>query len=115
MTLEQNKAIVRRGIEAVNAHNLDVLDEILSPEQAAGVRETLQWLDTTFAGHTLEITDMLAEGDQVWVRVTSQATHSGEFHSIPATGKQWTNRIKVSSFIASLRGRLWGWRRCLTT
>lgn len=91
MSTEENKAIVRRVIDAMNAHNINLLVEISSPDQAAAVREIMQFLDATFEGHHAEITDMVAEGDQVWVRLATSGGHTGEFQGIPATGKQWTN------------------------
>lgn len=91
MSTEENKAVVRRITEAVNDHNFDVLDELLTPEMAREFRGMMQWIDATFEGHHIDITDILAEGDQVWTRVATRGGHTGEFEGISATGKQWTN------------------------
>ncbi len=42
----------------MNAHNVDLFDEISSSEQATSMKETMQWLDATFRqvrgrGHAL--------------------------------------------------------------
>jgi hypothetical protein len=49
---------------------------------------------------------MLAEGDQVWVRVTTRGSHSGEFEGLAPTGKQWTNTGIV--FYRLIDGRITG-------
>lgn len=50
-----------------------------------------QWVYATYEGHHADITDMIAEGDKVWVRVATRGGHSGEWEGIPPTGRQWTN------------------------
>ena len=45
-----------------------------------------------FSEHRIKITDMVAEGDQVAIRVETRGVHSGEWEGVPPTGKSWTNR-----------------------
>ncbi len=92
MSAEENKAIVRRLIEAANAQDYDVFDQLMTPELAKQAKDTMHWIYTTFEGHHFDIVDMVAEGDKVMARITTRGGHSGEFEGIPPTGKQWTNK-----------------------
>ena len=92
MSTEENKAIARRIIEAANAQEYDVFDQLMTPEQAQQAKETMRWVYATFEGHQIDIIDMVADGDKVMARVTTRGGHSGDFEGVPPTGKQWTNR-----------------------
>jgi predicted ester cyclase len=50
-----------------------------------------EWL-TAFPDTVSVVRDMIAEGDRVAARWTTQATHRGEFMDVPPTG----NRIDVT-------------------
>ena len=101
MSLEENKAIVRRFIEAYNNRNLDVFDEILAPDyfdytSKVGPEGLKQLMNMAFKGfpdfhETIE--DIIAEGDKVWVRITFSGTHKGEFMGIAPTGKKVTTEM----------------------
>ncbi len=92
MSAEQNKTIVRRYVEAVNQQDYDTLDAIVAPELLTATKQLVASIYATFAGHRADITNMVAEGDQVWVQLATSGGHTGEFAGIPPTGKQWTNR-----------------------
>jgi len=66
------------------------LEQVLSPELAAGWREAMETLP--FSEHHIRITDLVAEGDQVAIRVETRGVHSKEWEGVPPTGKRWTNR-----------------------
>jgi len=89
---DQNKAIARRLIEAANAQEYDMFDQLMTPAQAQQAKDTMRWVYATFEGHHIDIIDMVAEGDKVMARVTTRGGHSGDFEGVPPTGKQWTNR-----------------------
>ncbi len=98
MSTEENKAIVRRMIEVVNGlaqggRDDGALDHLVSPEVARELREqTLPWsLRTMGPTHKAEIADMIADGDKVWVRVTTSGDHIGEWMGIPPSHRKWTN------------------------
>lgn len=92
MSTEENKAIARRLIEAANAQEYAVFDQLMTPEQAQQAKDTMRWVYATFAGHQIDIIDMVAEGDKVMARVATRGGHSGDFEGVPPTGKQWTNK-----------------------
>ena len=90
MSVDENKALVRRAVELFDALEPDALEDVLSPELAAGWREIMSHLP--FSEHRIKITDIVAEGDQVAIRVETRGIHSGKWEGVPATGKRWTNR-----------------------
>ena len=102
MSIETNKAIVRRYVEQVlNNQRHDLIDEFLAQTvefhgptgSFIGLSEVTKWL-TMFAAALPDwhsnIDDMIAEGDKVIIQMTSNGTHQGELEGIPATGKTLT-------------------------
>ncbi len=104
MSAGENKAIARRGYEAINQNNLDALDEVVAsditdhdpaPGQAPGLEGVKQWfssMHTAFPDFRMNVEDMIAEGDKVVARVSMSGTHQGEFMGIDATG----NRVTIT-------------------
>ena len=101
MSLEENKAIVRKFVEIVfSKRNLDLIDDLVAPDYVdpdypqLGGREGLkQMMNMAFKAlpdwhETIE--DIIAEGDKVWVRVAYTGTHTGEFRGLPPTGNKVT-------------------------
>jgi predicted ester cyclase len=102
MSLEENKAIVRRFIEAYNKQNLDLFDDLVAPDfvdhvhQQQGLESLKQIFNMAFIGmsdlhETIE--DISAEGDKVWVRLTYTGTHTGEWFGLAPTGKKVTTMM----------------------
>ncbi len=105
MSIEENKAIVRRCNEDVfNKKNVGALDEFLTsnvvhhslppgvPQDRDGFKQFVSVLLAAFPDLHITIEDMIAEGDKVVARATTSGTHKGEFIGIAPTGKQakWT-------------------------
>jgi len=100
MSLEENKAVVRRIIyEFVNTGNTAVADETFSadlvdhrPGQTDGGREDAKrfivGLRQAFPDLEFKIEHLFGEGDKVVVHVVGPGTHTGEFMGISATGKK---------------------------
>jgi len=98
MSLEENKAIIRRWIEAYNKHDL-ALDDLMAHDffdhtlQLRGLDSFKQFYAMFFKGFPdthATIEDITAEGDKVWVRVKVTGTHTGEYRGIAPTGKKIT-------------------------
>jgi predicted ester cyclase len=101
-TEDENATIARRWHEeAINHHDLTVLDEILAPDAShdsatfstnPGPRAVLSALLTGFPDvrHTVEA--VITQGDLVVIRYTAVGTHAGEFQGYAPTGKPvtWT-------------------------
>jgi len=98
MSLEENKAIVRRFIEAYNKRNLDLLDELVAPDyfdhthqvDREGLKQLFNMGLKAFPDWHETIEDIIAEGDKVWVRLAYTGTHKGEFGGLAPTGKKIT-------------------------
>lgn len=107
MSTETNKAIVRRYIEQVlNNQRHDLIDEFLvdtvelhgTGPSIIGRTAVVEWsamFAAAFPDWHTTIDDMVAEGDKVVVRITSNGTHQGEMQGIPATGKPYTQNAIV--------------------
>ena len=92
MSTEENKALACRFIKAINEKDLATIDEIVVPEEASEWKnKTLAWLYETFGDHCIEVTDMVAEGDKVWAWLVTSGGHTGKWHDVPPTGKNWKN------------------------
>jgi steroid delta-isomerase-like uncharacterized protein len=100
MSIEENKAIVRRYQEIYNSNHLDALGEVLAEDLAmpkvmagmpAGLEGAKQVHQKTLLGmpdwHTV-IDELIAEGDKVAARITMTGTHTGNFWGFPASGKK---------------------------
>ena len=101
MSLEENKAIVRRFIEAYNKRNLDVFDDLLAPDYfdhtskvgPEGLKQLMNMAFKAFPDFHETIEDIIAEGDKVWVRITFTGTHTGKWMGIAPTGKKVTTEM----------------------
>ena len=98
MSLEKNKAIVRRSIDAINNQDLSVVDNLVSADFIDHTRQThgseslkqfLTMIFKSFPDFHINIEDIIAEGDKVWILVkTNTGKHTGEFMGIAPTGKK---------------------------
>ncbi|MDQ5823153.1 MAG: ester cyclase [Chloroflexota bacterium] len=104
MSLEENKALVRRLIEEdLNLTNLTAANEIIAEDffdhtnppgmqhGLDGHKQIVALFSRSFPDLKWTINDMIAEGDKVAIRVSMEATHLGDFFGIPPTG----NRVMV--------------------
>ena len=101
MSAEENKALVRRFVEEVqSAGNIDVVDELCSPEfvnhsappgvppNCEGVKQLTAMFRRAFPDSYFTVEDMIAEGDKVATHKTFHGTHEGEFMGMPPTGRR---------------------------
>jgi steroid delta-isomerase-like uncharacterized protein len=97
---EDNKALLRRFVDEVqSAGNIDLIDEICSPEfvnhspppgipaDREGIKIVTAMFRGAFPDSYFTVEDMLAEGDKVATRKTFHGTHEGEFMGIPPSGR----------------------------
>jgi len=102
MTIEQNKALVRRFIDEIFLEgSFEAVDELLTDDftphtwgaTGAGkdaLKEAMKRVAVGLADTTMTIEDTIAEGDRVTVRLTSHAVHVGPFMGLPPSGKAYT-------------------------
>jgi steroid delta-isomerase-like uncharacterized protein len=101
MSVEENKALVRRFYEEIDKGNMAAMDELVAedyinhhPPPFPGLAPGREGLKQAFKifweatpGHH-EIEDQVAEGDKVVTRLTAYGTHERDLPGIPATGKK---------------------------
>lgn len=97
---EENKAVVRRWVEAFNEGDIEAVDELLtdsyvrhdpnSPEVHGPEEEKrlIAMYLTAFPDLHFTVEDMVAEGGKVATRIGISATHRGELLGIPPTEKR---------------------------
>jgi steroid delta-isomerase-like uncharacterized protein len=100
---EENKEVVRRWQEAYNSGNLEVLDEVLSPEWVSnswpagvphnidGARELHRQILSIWPDWRTTTEQLVAEGDIVVQRFTATGTHgTADFLDLPPNGKRFS-------------------------
>lgn len=109
MSTKENKALILRGIEALNRGNQAeisaIVDETFVPDfvfhdpniplPAGGIRsredykQFLSGFNAALSGQ-FTVEDLIAEGDKVVVRYTYRGTHRGPWRGVAPTGKTVT-------------------------
>ena len=96
---EQNKSLVRGFNESFNAGDLDGAVAVFAPNAVIhnsgasaplngdGFKQFGGVFLTAFPGGTLNIDDLIVDGDKVVSRVTYRGTHTGDMMGVPPTGK----------------------------
>ncbi len=99
MSTENNKAVVQRFREALDAGDLEGAMAVFAPNAVVhmssapeplsreGFKQLGQLLLSAFTGSASTVEDMIAEGDKVVSRLTFRGTHTGDMMGIPPTGK----------------------------
>jgi steroid delta-isomerase-like uncharacterized protein len=98
--LEFNKTVARRYFEVYDKHDIDAVMEFIAPNYVlhpGGGGEPMNSDErkrdemvffSAFSDIQAIVEDQIAEGDKVVSRITMHCTHTGEYQSIPATGKR---------------------------
>jgi len=86
---EQNKAMVRRLVEAINAGAEEVaVEELFAPPSGRRVKRLFAEFRRAFPDWQEEIVQLVAEGDAVAGRFRCSGTHRGEFLGEAPTQKR---------------------------
>jgi predicted ester cyclase len=102
MTAEQNKLLVQRLVEeAVNQSNLDVLAEVADGEFAQSARQWIGPFRDAFPDFSMEIVDLVAEGDKVAAHFRCSGTHLGEWLGRPPSGRRFLDVDEIYIFRVS--------------
>ena len=102
MSADENKALVRRFLEAMDEGNLDTMKEMLAPDfidrsvlpgeesHREGYLRGVAEEDATFTITSFTIEDQISEGNKVVTRYKSRGSHDrGEFMGLAPTGKEF--------------------------
>jgi predicted ester cyclase len=86
---EENKAMVRRMVEAINADKEDAaVEELFAPRAARRVKRLFAEFRSAFPDWHEEIVELVAEGNTVAGRFKCSGTHRGKFLGEAPTGKR---------------------------
>ena len=112
MSLEDNKAVVRRLFDVINDRAVDRVPELVAadvvdynavifmqPESPGGVEEGLRMLLDGFPDLKIRVEDLVAEADHVVARFVMSGTNTGEYRGLPEP----TNRHFENEAIAIFR------------
>jgi serine phosphatase RsbU (regulator of sigma subunit)/predicted ester cyclase len=100
VSVEENKALVRRFLEEQAKGNLDVIDELLSPDfvdrsllpgqgpTREDFRRSVAQILDAFSIMSFAIEKQVAEGDTVVTKYTERSVIRGEFAGLPPTGTE---------------------------
>src|SRR5918997_11293 len=100
------KDLMRRFYDAINAGNLDVIDEVVAqdfveheafadlPPDKEGVRQFFRLFRAAFPDLRMEPHEMLVDGDLACARITITGSHQGDFMGISPTGRP----IEIAGF-----------------
>lgn len=121
MTQDKKVIIKRFYDEVINERNLELLDELTTPdfiehEEVAGVasgregaKQFFSMVQSAFPDFRMNVEDIISEGDKVVVRSKLTGTHKGEFMGVPATGKSIS--VSVIDIVLFSEGKVaehWG-------
>ena len=88
MSAEENKAFIRRYFDAVARDKSAATVNQYIADSDEELKQHIAFYEAAFPGYQLTADHLITEGDQVAVRTTLKATHSGNLMGIPPTGKQ---------------------------
>jgi steroid delta-isomerase-like uncharacterized protein len=118
---DANKALTRQFFERISAGDLSAVDELVSDDYVeheqvpglasgkAGTRQLFEMFHSAFDQAAVEVDDMIAEEDKVFVLARMTGTQRGEFMGIAATGN--TIDVNICDYFRIGNGTLiehWG-------
>jgi serine phosphatase RsbU (regulator of sigma subunit)/predicted ester cyclase len=108
ISAEENKALVRRFMEARAKADLNAIEEMMAPDFIShgllpgqqpgreGLKRSISEISATFSNRRRFIEDQVAEGDKVVTRYTLRATHDRkEIMGVAPTGREVTYKAIV--------------------
>jgi len=134
MTVEANKALVRRYFEDAPG-NPDVCEEIFAPifrfhtlqhsqnpdgeSNPKSEKATYQWLKKTWGNWSATIDEMIGEGDRIVMCFTFHGVQQGEYQNLPPTNKKVAfagiNIFRIENGkiaeLWDLTDRIWMWQQ----
>lgn len=88
MSIEENKALIRRFVETRNTHDVEAFVAFFPAERRDQVRRAFNGTSEAFPDVRITIEDMIGEGDKIVLRWSFRGTHLGLYRDMPATGNK---------------------------
>jgi hypothetical protein len=105
-----NKAVIHRLVdEVMNGRDLDLLDELCTPQLAPKLRTAFGSFAAAFPDWHQELVQLVAEDDIVVARFRCRGTHTGAWEGLAPSGR--TMKIDEVSFFRFAGDRIrsmWG-------
>lgn len=99
MSVEENKALVRRLVEeVVNERNAAALDDIADGEMARTARAWIGPFREAFPDFRMRLVQMVAEGDRVAAHFKCSGTHRGQWRGVAPTGRRFEDIDEIYIF-----------------
>jgi hypothetical protein len=87
---ERNKAVVRRLVaEVLNGGRMEVIEELYAPALAPDATAWIAPFRDSFPDVSMEVIELIAEGDTVVGRFTCSGTHLGDWLGYAPTGRRF--------------------------
>src|SRR3954468_12085391 len=108
MSEQENAAVVHRLYEELNKDNIDIVDELISPnfvahgetmgldptgtDRRGAMKKGIQWAKQIFPDLVVTLQETIAPGDRVVCRLLWTATQKAPFMGVPPSGEPitWT-------------------------
>jgi predicted ester cyclase len=97
-TPEQNKNLVHRLVEIVNAGEFEALDEVAGGQIAEAARQWIGPFRESFPDFRMEVRDVIAEGDKVVGYFKCSGTQRGEWRGNPPSGRRFEDVDEIYIF-----------------
>ena len=126
MSVEENKAVMRRLDEVFNEGNFDILPELITPDYvlheinqdfkgAEGLKRLVNHLRNFSPDYHQATDSMVAEGDTVVVFYTITGTFTGKLFNITPTGKRYKlKEVTRACFRDRKQAEVWVYYDALT-
>lgn len=105
------KHVVSRLIdEVVNGGRLELIDELYTPEMAAGARRWITPFRESFPDVEMTILELIAEGEKVAGRFHCSATNLGPWRGNPPTGRRFerVDEVYIFRVVGGRIAEAWG-------
>ena len=108
--MSDHKTTVRRLVdEVMNGRDLDLLDELCTPQLAPKLRTAFTSFLAAFDDWRQELVELVAEGDTVVARFRCHGTHTGAWRGLPASGRAiQIDEVYFFRFSGDHISSLWG-------
>ena len=105
------KHVVTRLIdEVINGGRLELIDELYTPEMAAGAKRWITPFRESFPDVEMTVLELIAEGEKVVGRFHCSATNLGPWRGNPPTGRRFerVDEVYIFRVVGGRISEAWG-------